>query len=287
MRMCDNAPALNPASRLPFDPPDYSLIEGTEAAYRGFFPRPEPQATPPGARDVLVPVAEGVEIGCRLHPGAPEGPSILFFHGNGETVPDYDGIAPAYTRLGINLFVADYRGYGFSTGLPSFPTMLQDAHKVLAAFQQTLDGEGRTGPRFVMGRSMGCHSAVELAAHHPDELRGLIAESGAASASRMVEYLEAAGRAEEAAELGRRHLDKIRAIALPILMIHGEWDELIPLARALEFYEMLTVEQKRLLVIRQAGHNDIMWVGMREYMEAVREFVYRVEEEQEAGKGSG
>jgi len=247
-----------------FDPPDYSVIEGTEAAFRNFYPTRRRTPPPPGTVDVTVPVAEGVEIGCRFYPGDPSGPNILYFHGNGETVPDYDDVAPLFTKLGMNVFVADYRGYGFSTGSPSFPTMLSDAHLILAAFMKVCEGK-----RFVMGRSMGGHSAVELAAHHPDELKGVILESSAPFITRLLEDLEPA----KAAELEQRHLEKIRAITIPTLAIHGEGDELIPIERAVAFQESLTTPQKRLERIPNAGHNDILWVGMDQYLGAVRAFV--------------
>lgn len=194
---------------------------------------------------------------------------MLYFHGNGETVPDYDDVAPLFTRLGVNLFVADYRGYGFSTGSPSFPSMLSDAHVILRAFTDLLASRGLSGQRFVMGRSMGGHSAVELAAHHPDDLDGLILESSAPMITRLLEYLEPA----KAAELGQRHLEKIRAITIPTLAIHGEWDELIPIDRAVAFFDTLTTPQKRMERIPRAGHNDILWVGMEQYLGAVCAFV--------------
>ena len=49
----------------------------------------------------------------------PAAPSILFFHGNGEIVADYDDLGPLYNRMGINFLAADYRGYGRSTGRPT------------------------------------------------------------------------------------------------------------------------------------------------------------------------
>src|SRR5438552_6981325 len=119
-----------------FDPPDYSVIEGTEAAHRGFYPERRVTPAPPGSIDVSVPVAEGVSLGCRFFEGAAEGANLLYFHGNGEVASDYDDIARLFTQLGINLFVGEYRGYGFSTGRPSFPIMLSDAHLVLKGFQE-------------------------------------------------------------------------------------------------------------------------------------------------------
>ncbi len=256
-----------------FDPPNYAIVDGTEAATRGFFPRQEWTPPPAGAIDVRVPVAPGVEIGCRFHSGAAAGPNVLFFHGNGETAGDYDDIAPLFTRLGLNFFVADYRGYGFSTGTPTFPAMLADAHLVLAAFLEFLAARGLNGRRFVMGRSMGGHSAVELAAHHPDALAGLILESAAPNITRLTDYLEAAGDHAAAAELTDRHLAKVQAIAIPTLHLHGQRDELIPLARAVEFFDSLTMPDKRMEQVPRAGHNDILWTGMQQYLDAVKAFV--------------
>jgi len=256
-----------------FEPPDYTAVEGTEAAHRGFYPTQRWTPPPQGAVDVEVPVAEEVEIGCRFYPGEAVGPNILYFHGNGETVGDYDGIAPLFTRLGVNLFVADYRGYGSSSGSPSFPTMVSDAHIILGAFQALLRTRGLAGKRFVMGRSLGGHSAVELAAHHPAALAGLILESSAPNVARLVEYLIATERHSEAAELEERHLGKVRAITIPALSIHGEWDELIPLHRAILFFETMTMSQKKMEIIPRAGHNDILWVGTDQYLNAVRAFV--------------
>lgn len=256
-----------------FDPPDYSIIEGTEAASRGFFPRRERTPTPSGATDVMVAVSDQAQIGCRLYAADPEGPNILYFHGNGETVCDYDDVAPFYTRMGVNLCVADYRGYGFSTGTPSFPKMLSDAHVVLKAFQDLLSTRGFSGGCFVMGRSMGGNSAVELAAHHPTALRGLILESSSASVTRQARYLESVGRGAEARVLEQRHLEKIRSISLPTLSLHGEWDEMVPLSRAIELFNTLTMEHKRMEIIPGVGHNDILWVGLEQYLAAVRAFV--------------
>ena len=89
---------------------------------------------------------------------------ILYFHGNGEIASDYDTIAPFYTRLGITLFVVDYRGYGLSDGTP----VGHDADR------RRLDGaSARTrscwravgvaaGALFVMGRSLGSAAALEI-----------------------------------------------------------------------------------------------------------------------------
>jgi hypothetical protein len=44
--------------------------------------------------DMMIKVDEKVEIGASLHLSDTKGPTILFFHGNGKIVSDYDEIGP-------------------------------------------------------------------------------------------------------------------------------------------------------------------------------------------------
>jgi pimeloyl-ACP methyl ester carboxylesterase len=76
--------------------------------------------------DYLIQVADGIRIGCNFRVADKGAPSLLFFHGNGETAANYDPVAPFYNGRGINLFVADYRGYVASNGAPTVSNMLDD-----------------------------------------------------------------------------------------------------------------------------------------------------------------
>ena len=56
-------------------------------------------------------------------------------------------------------------------------------------------------------------------------------------------------------------------------MIHGEADELIPVQLAIDFYDSVASEDKSIVVVPRAGHNDLLWIGMEQYFDAVRDFV--------------
>ncbi|MCK7515883.1 MAG: lysophospholipase [Desulfobacterales bacterium] len=86
--------------------------------------------------------------------------NILFFHGNGEIVDDYDDLGPFYNRLGINFLAVDYRGYGNSTGKPTTSAMLADCHVIFKFVNDWLREKGYTGALIVMGRSLGSASAA-------------------------------------------------------------------------------------------------------------------------------
>ena len=215
--------------------PDYGLIDRLGIGRIIFYPRTDLRPPPAGAVDYQIEVAPGVAVAGRFYPADPTLPSILFFHGNGEVAPEYDETAQIYHQAGLNLWVADYRGYGASGGTPTFAALIDDAHPMLARFHQVLDDGGFSPARFVMGRSLGSHPAIELAARSPERLRGLILESGAANLRRLMRFFGAGEPTGEAAELIDRHRAKIASIRLPSLVIHGEYDELIPVEHAIEF----------------------------------------------------
>ncbi len=253
--------------------PDYGLIDRAGASAAIFYPRPDGVPPPAGATDLLIDVGPGVAVGARFYASDPAQPTILYFHGNGEVASDHDDIAPFYHQAGANLFVVEFRGYGRSGGRPSFAALAGDARPVAARFHAVLDEQGFDGRRFVMGRSLGSHPALEAAARVPERFSGLIIESGAASLRRLVSRLGAGADAEAAAALAAAHEAKIRSIRLPALIIHGERDELIPLAHAAELYELLEGTEREMVVIPGAGHNDLLWLGRAQYFEAIGSFL--------------
>ncbi|MFZ5596705.1 MAG: alpha/beta hydrolase, partial [Bacillota bacterium] len=90
--------------------PDYSLLDQPGLIKFLFFPRKYHTACPANAFDTAFPVDRDVSITCRFHVAGRDLPWVLYFHGNGEVVSDYDQIAPIYNEIGLNMVVADYRG---------------------------------------------------------------------------------------------------------------------------------------------------------------------------------
>ena len=257
------------------DQPDYSLLDQPQILQFIFYPRGDWAPPPPGASDHSVAVDEGVSISCRFYPASAGSPCILYFHGNGEVACDYDGIAPLYNLEDISLFVADYRGYGRSGGWPTFADMSADAHPIFNLFANTVRSLGHSGPLFLMGRSLGTHSALELASHYSEHLSGLIVESGSANMARLLRFLSTPVDPDRLKKLEEAVTAKVRSITLPLLILHGEWDTLIPPSHAYYLFENVGSEVKRLVIVPGAGHNDIMLVGMEQYFSAIREFVFQ------------
>ena len=249
---------------------DYSALDDPNISMNSFFPRQGWTPTPEGVQDYTVNVGDDIGLSCRFFPYGNSAPTILFFYGNGETAIDYNSIAPFYNQIGLNFFVADYRGYGKSGGSPSFTTMLSDANTVLEAMRIVLGASGYQGPVYVMGRSMGRHSAFELAAKEDPAINGVIIESGRPSLGQFTGGLVP----QQADELEEAYRAKAGSIAIPVLVIHGEMDALAPLDDAEEMFRNFASTEKKMLVIPGAGHNDLLFKGLDEYFTAIGDFIF-------------
>jgi hypothetical protein len=210
---------------------EFSVLDSPEILQFVFYPRRDKRKGPDNSTDYYVPVGDGVSICCRFYVHSNSSPSIILFHGNGEIVNDYDSIAPIYNQQGVNLFVADYRGYGSSGGMPTFTNMVEDAHSIFRAFLDILRSDNHAGSPFVMGRSLGSICAIELASSYQEQMRGLIIESGFASILRLLEHLGLPAGLIGITDITFPNLAKIRSIALPVLILHGECDSFIPLLK--------------------------------------------------------
>lgn len=228
-----------------------------------------------GARDGTIPTGGGAELGYRLYRHAPHAPVVVLFHGNGEIAPDYDGIAPLYAERSLSLLVVDYRGYGWSSGVPRLSALLPDALAVYEALPGLFAGAGvqPDAPLCVMGRSLGSAPAIHLAREVGGAFAGLIVESGFARTLPLLARLGLPSERFAAVPDPFDNLSKVGELHLPLLIIHGERDALIPVAEAEALFEASPSQNKRLLRIAGAGHNDLLGMNPDQYFDAIDSFI--------------
>ena len=251
---------------------DYSAFDRKEILTFLFYPRKEEgwETGSASHEELAIPVEGGETIGGRFYNAAPGAPSILFFHGNGEIVADYADLAPLYVRLGVNFIPVDYRGYGRSTGSPTVTGMMRDCHYIFDFVKNLLKEKGFPGPLVVMGRSLGSASALELAAHYPDEVKALVIESGFAYILPLLRLLGInAGNVGISEEGTFNHTAKIKKYKNPLLVIHAEHDHIIPFSDGEALFNAAESPEKEFLAIKHANHNNIFQYGLREYIAAV------------------
>lgn len=252
--------------------PNFSVLDHPQVLSHIFFPfRTDRTPLPVNAEEAAVRADSDVMLGCRFHTAGPDNPSILYFHGNGETVGDYDDIAADYCRAGLNIFIATYRGYGWSDGSPTVTAMLADAATISHFFLDWLEKKGFTGPRLVMGRSLGSVSAIEIGLLHSQHYKGLIIESGFADTLPLAESLgfPLDGVTEED---GFSNGTKIAQIKLPTLILHGARDQLIPPYQAEKLQMLSGAKNKQFLLIPGADHNSLITIAGERYFQCIKKF---------------
>ncbi len=254
-------------------------LDRPEVIQNLFYPRKSKMSNNTGdsIKDGRVTVDEEVEIGYRLYIKHSSAPVLLYFHGNGEIASDYDSIASYYHNAGVSLLVVDYRGYGWSTGTPLATKLLPDAQKVLDSIDSILSDSGVIPGRalFLKGRSLGSAPAIYLAMANPDKLQGLIVESGYADAPSLFRRLGITipDDVQDDPALPINNDEKMKKVTIPTLVIHGERDMLIPVHHGQTLYENAAAEEKDLVIISGAGHNNILFMDVSRYFDAIKKFV--------------
>ncbi|MGD9225171.1 MAG: alpha/beta hydrolase [Desulfobacterales bacterium] len=255
---------------------DYSQLDRPEILMYLFHPRPEFGRPLTGSdyTDIMIPVEGDIAVGARFHLTDKSAGNILFFHGNGEIVADYDEFGQLMNQLGINFLAADYRGYGRSTGEPTVTAMMRDCHVIFNYAKEWLIKNDCPGPLVPMGRSLGSASVLELALHYAAGIDGLIVESGFAYAGPLLALLGI-----NTAEIGFEeakgfcNVDKIHTFHKPTVIIHAEKDHIIPLSDGEALFEACPAPNKTFLKIPGAKHNDIFMHGLKDYLAAVTRLI--------------
>lgn len=235
-----------------------------------FFPRPDAAAGPPGAEDLFVEV-RGARLHLRLHRAAAATSTTLLFHGNGEVVADYDGLAEAFLRFAdAALAVVDFRGYGRSTGVPTLRDALEDAPRVVEAARAAAGAR----PLVVMGRSLGAACAAEVVRAGP-AAEAFVFESAASDLRGVVRRRGLDDRRITDEDLARFDpLPKLACCRVPALVLHGEADALIPVEEARATFAALSGTERRLVTVPGRGHNDLhaaprLWEALGHFVKEV------------------
>ncbi len=254
---------------------DYAAFDRPEITRFLFHPRSENGLAPPAGCDLLrIRTADGTRIGGRSYFQAAEAAHILFFHGNGEIAQDYDDIARVYNSVGLNFSVIDYRGYGTSEGTPTIAAMLADSHDVFEFMEGRLAERRHTGPRWIMGRSLGSAPAIEAAHIFAEKIDGLIIESGFARTLDLLARIgidpDQLGITENPASSNQ---GKIADIAIPTLIMHGEFDQIIPVSHARDLFRQSPASAKKLHIIPGADHNTLMPAAGMAYFQVISDFI--------------
>ncbi len=213
------------------------------------------------------------QLACSYHEIDPTAKTLIHFHGNGEIVDDWQGdFVTLIQQMGCNVFLAELRGYGQSTGEPQLGKMIEDVVPTVEALQKPAN------ELIFFGRSVGSIFAIEAAAKFP-QAAGLVLESGVADVlERLLLRVESGELGVTAEELEMvvdqqlNHQRKLSNYPGPVLVMHTQHDGLVDVSHGQRLYDWVP-GRKKLKIFPHGNHNDIMYVNAREYFQLLAKFV--------------
>jgi pimeloyl-ACP methyl ester carboxylesterase len=205
-------------------------------------------------REYPITAPDGTRLsGLLFKTTAPKG-LVFFLHGNGGSLAGWGDVAATYTRLGYDVFLLDYRGYGKSQGrISSQAQLLGD---VEIAYNQ-LKAEYAEQSIIIAGYSVGTGPAAWLASRHRPRLLLLHAP-----------YYSLADMAAHTIKLWpilpswllRYPLptnEFVQRVAAPVVLFHGDHDEVISYSSSVRLKALLKPTDQ-LISIRGGGHNGLL-----------------------------
>ena len=239
-----------------------------------YFPQRAHDVTPRqlglAFEDLTLTAEDGVRIHAFYLP-APAEPrwTVLFAHGNAGNVSHrLDRAVFLQSKLRAAVLLFDYRGYGRSEGSPDEEGTYRDAR----AAHRWLVEEKRVPPDrlVVFGESLGSAVALDLALSRP--CRALVLESPFASVPAMARAVYPILPLWPFVRTRYDNEAKAPRISVPLLVLHGDRDEVVPYAQGRRVFEAAP-EPKRFFAIPGASHNDTYVVGGEAYWSAVAGFL--------------
>jgi uncharacterized protein len=247
----------------------YAAVLGlTRLGYRWvLYPAPPKglDVAPPGATLRSFTASDGVPVQALQYP-KPAARTVVFFHGNGETVANAAPLGARLSAEGLGFVAVEYRGYGASRGQafpgPSEEGLYRDAEAVLLGLRA--DGLG-AADIVLWGSSLGSGVAVEMA------LRGHASRLILTSAFTTIPDVAMSHTPLLPFRLlmGDRYdnLDKAPRLGVPTLLVHGDADEIVPYDMGVRLSQ--AIAGSRLVTVPRAGHNDLLVVGGPEILATI------------------
>jgi fermentation-respiration switch protein FrsA (DUF1100 family) len=177
--------------------------------------------------------------------------SGLFCHGNKGNLTISAHIIPHLLNAGLNIFFFDYRGYGKSSGHATYAGVISDGITA-AKFHDEI--RPKQLPSILYGFSLGGAIAAQVIRRHPFD--ALILQSTFTSLPRLTRLLYPRVPLHLLAGKLFDTIRVIRRLTVPLLVVHGTEDEVIPCAMAHELFDACAAH-KRIWCIEGGLHKDL------------------------------
>ncbi|MCW8444452.1 alpha/beta fold hydrolase [Fluoribacter gormanii] len=198
---------------------------------------------------IKIPVVNGLTLSSWYKPPVDKKPVILYLHGNAGHIGYRMPLVRQFLSEGFGVLLLEYRGYGGNSGKPTESGLYQDARAAMQFLQQ----RGIEGKNIVLyGESLGTGVATQMAIEFP--VCALVLQSPYTSLTALARFhyswlpMPMIDRYDS--------LSRIQKIHVPILMLHGKLDEVVPYNQGLALFNQAN-QPKEWIEFSDKGHQNL------------------------------
>ncbi len=226
---------------------------------------------PKNAESISLPIERGGSVESWFFPAKPDesgkpAPVVIYFHGNAELIDQQDRVVQGYSKMGVSVFLPEYRGYGRSAGRPSEKDIARD----MIRFYDLLIRRADVDPSRVVfhGRSVGGGVAADLATRRTPA--ALILEC---TFSSLVSMALKFGAPPFLLKHPFRTDRVVEGLDVPMLIFHGTRDTVVPVSHGRRLHKLA---RGSTYVEYNSDHNDFPGEGNEDaYWREIQAFLVR------------
>lgn len=198
---------------------------------------------------VTIPVTDKISLNSWYKPSLDKKATILYLHGNGGHIGYRMSLVRYFLSSGFGVLLLEYRGYGGNPGKASESGFYQDGRAAIHFLQQ----KGVQEKHIVLyGESLGTGVATKMAKEY--SVCSLILQSPYTSLSDLARYhyfwlpMSLIDKYDS--------LSRMQKIKVPVLMLHGKFDSIVPYSQGLTLFNAAN-QPKKWIEFSTKGHHNL------------------------------
>ena len=225
-----------------------------------------------GADYISYVTSDGLEITSWYCAAKENRPVIMMFHGNGGNISHRSNKQAFFCSRGYGFLLAEYRGYGGNEGAPSESGLYKDARAALGWLKEQ---QVNMKDVVIYGESIGTGVAMQMALEYP-ATKAVVLEAPFTGLRNVAkDVMPWFSPFSYFIRDTYDNLSKVEALNMPLLILHGDKDNIIPARHSEILYSRAKSENSHLTMLKGGNHNDLTDFGL---LENIQDFLERLSE---------
>ncbi len=226
------------------------LVQRQIIYYPEKFSHSPKEAGVPEMREIKVKTSDNLSIKAWYRePSAPKLPTLVYFHGNAGHIGNRAFIVKPFLNKGFGVLLLTYRGYSSNVGKPHEEGLYKDARAAMEFLKK------KKVPSIILyGNSIGGAVAIQMATEY--RVKAIVLQSPFSSLAEVGQYHYPMFPIRWFIKDKFNSIKKAEKIKVPVFILHGDADRIIPPKFSKKLYEAFS-EPKKIKMIENRGHNDL------------------------------